>query len=91
MESVVSSKGQITLPAEAREKLGLAPGTPVQFELREGGLFLRKGGRGTHPVDQVFGRLKLEKPVDTLLDEMRGPRPRRAASSTARRAATGRR
>jgi|GEM_PF-1158485 len=29
---------------------------------------------GTHPVDQVFGRLHLESPVDTLLDEMRGPR-----------------
>ena len=28
-----------------------------------------------HPVDRVFGRLHLEKPVNTLLDEMRGPRP----------------
>lgn len=28
-----------------------------------------------HPVDHVFGRLHLERPVDNLLDEMRGPRP----------------
>jgi len=91
MKSVVSSKGQITLPAEAREKLGLLPGTPVQFELREGGLFLKKGGRGAHPVDQLFGRLKLEKAVDSLLDEMRGPRPRSATASPARRATGGRR
>jgi AbrB family looped-hinge helix DNA binding protein len=75
MKSSVSSKGQITLPAEVREKLGLAAGTPVQFELREGGVFIRKGSPGVHPVDEVYGCLKLEKSVDELLDEMRGPRP----------------
>jgi hypothetical protein len=46
----------------------------VSFEPREGGVFLRKVTSGEHPVDRVFGRLRLEKPVDTLLDEMRGPR-----------------
>jgi AbrB family looped-hinge helix DNA binding protein len=75
MKSTISSKGQITVPAALREKLGLAPGTRVQFELTEGGVLLRKGSGGAHPVDQVFGRIKLEKSVDALLDEMRGPRP----------------
>ena len=75
MKSVVSPKGQITLPVEARTKLGLVPGTPVHFEVREGGLLLRKGTLGTHPVDAVFGKLKLDRPVDDLIDEMRGPRP----------------
>lgn len=75
MKSIISAKGQITVPAPVRDKLGLAPGTPVQFELREGGVLLRKGRSGTHPVDQVFGRLRLRKPVDALLDEMRGLRP----------------
>ena len=75
MKSTISSKGQITVPAMVREKLGLAPGTAVQFELTEGGVLMRKGSGGTHPVDQVFGRLKLRKPVDALIDEMRGPRP----------------
>lgn len=78
MISTVSTKGQITLPVKIREALGLAAGTPVNFELREGGVLLRKGGRGSHPVDQVFGRLTLPRSVDTLLDEMRGPRPPRA-------------
>jgi hypothetical protein len=27
-----------------------------------------------HPVDELFGCLDLGKPVDELLDEMRGPR-----------------
>ena len=84
MKSTISSKGQITLPAIVREKLGLAPGTAVQFELTEGGVLLRKGRSGTHPVDQVFGRIELGKAVDVLIDEMRGPRP--ARRRTARRA-----
>jgi AbrB family looped-hinge helix DNA binding protein len=88
MKSTISSKGQITVPAELREKLGLAPGTVVQFELREGGVLLRKGGSGPHPVDRLFGRLKLAKPVDVLLDAMRGPRPAARARS-ARRSPAG--
>ena len=87
MKSVISTKGQVTLPAEVRAKLGLTVGTAVQFELREGGVLLRKGGAALHPVDRVFGRLKLDQPVDALLDEMRGSRP---ARKTARRRASGR-
>lgn len=88
MKSSVSSKGQITLPAEIREKLGLAAGTVVQFELREGGVLLRKGAPGLHPVDRLFGQLKLRRSVDALLDAMRGPRP--AASAGSSRRASGR-
>ncbi len=37
----LSSKGQLTLPAEVREALGLRQGDTVAFELREGGALLR--------------------------------------------------
>ena len=57
MKSVVSSRGQITLPAAVRGALGLTPGTPVAFELVSGGVLLRKGGGGPHPVDRVYGSL----------------------------------
>jgi AbrB family looped-hinge helix DNA binding protein len=77
MKSTISSKGQITVPVEVRERLGLVPGTPVEFELREEGVLLRKGISGSHPVDRVWATLRLERPVDDLLDEMRGPRPRK--------------
>lgn len=77
MKSKLSSKGQVTVPAEVRNKLGLSPGTVVVFELHEKGALLRKGGAGRHPVDRVFGTLTLGKPTDALMDEMRGPRPRR--------------
>ena len=75
MKSTISSKGQLTIPIELRETLGLTTGTAVQFELREGALLLRKGTLEDHPVDRLFGRLSLGKPVDELLDQMRGPRP----------------
>jgi len=85
VKSTISSKGQVTIPAAVREKLGLVPGTPVQFELTEGAAVIRKGRAGVHPVDQVFGRLRLPRPVDALLDETRGPRPARQAPSRPRR------
>ncbi len=83
MKSTVSSKGQITLPAEIRARLGLGAGTPVRFELTADSVILRKGSSGAHPVDGLYGRLALPKPVDALVDEMRGPRP--AVSRSRRR------
>lgn len=76
MKSTVSSKGQVTLPVAARRALGLSAGTSVEFEIRDGELVLRKGGASRHPVDGLFGVLSNEAPVDDLLDEMRGPRPK---------------
>ena len=46
MKSRISSKGQVTVPVEIREQLGLVPGTDVQFLVREGEAVLRKGGGG---------------------------------------------
>jgi antitoxin PrlF len=77
MKSRISSKGQVTVPAEVRRKLGLQQGTVVLFELRENGALMRKGTSGRHPVDRLFGMLRLRKSTDVLLDEVRGPRPRR--------------
>jgi AbrB family looped-hinge helix DNA binding protein len=77
MKSTVSSKGQITLPVEVRTQLGLVAGTPVSFELMADGVLVRKGGGEVHPVDQVYGAIRLGAPVDRLVDDMRGPRPRR--------------
>jgi antitoxin PrlF len=67
MRSCLSSKGQITVPIAVREKLGLHPGTVVHFEVVAGGALLKKGERDKHPVDEV----------DSLVDEMRGPPPRK--------------
>jgi AbrB family looped-hinge helix DNA binding protein len=76
VKSRISSKGQITVPVAVRDQLGLDAGTEIEFVLRDGEAVLRKGGGPNHPVDRVYGRLRLEKPVDALLDAMRGPRPK---------------
>lgn len=38
---VVSNRGQITLPAEVRERLGIRPGSVVILEEQEGGVMVR--------------------------------------------------
>lgn len=86
MKSRISSKGQITVPVDVRRALGLVGGMPVEFVVREGEAILRKGRTGAHPVDAVYGKLELRAPVDRLMDEMRGPRPKRRASSPRARA-----
>jgi AbrB family looped-hinge helix DNA binding protein len=75
--SIISARGRITVPAAVRQRLGLSAGTPVTFELRREGVLLCKGSRGRHPVDEVYGILRLPKSVDAALDEMRGPKPGR--------------
>ena len=76
MRSRISSKGQITIPAELREALGLRAGTLVVFERRPEGALLRKGTTGEHPVDRLYGLLKLPTSVDALLDAMQNPHPK---------------
>ena len=75
MKSRISAKGQVTVPIAVRDRLGLLPGTAVEFIVREREAVMRKG-RAEEPVDRVYGRLELERRVDELVDEMRGPRPR---------------
>jgi antitoxin PrlF len=37
MATNVTSKGQVTIPKKVRERLGIAPGSAVAFELTEAG------------------------------------------------------
>lgn len=75
MKSVVSEKGQVTIPKEIRENLGLTPGQVIDFEAREGRLVGKKM-TVKDPLEDVVGILKGKVPdVDDYLDEIRGPRP----------------
>lgn len=40
--ATVTSKGQITLPKEVRDSLGLRPGVQVDFDIEDGRVILRK-------------------------------------------------
>lgn len=48
MTSTISSKGQVTVPVELRDKLGLTPGTRLAFEAGpRGTLVVRKAAKGS--------------------------------------------
>lgn len=42
MKTVVSRKGQITIPKAIRDRLGIVPGTVLEVEAAEGKLIARK-------------------------------------------------
>ncbi len=71
MKSIVSSKGQIVIPASIREKIGLKPGDIVEFELINGKLVIKKT---ENPLREIFGISKglFEKSSVELIQEVRG-------------------
>ena len=76
MNSSISSKGQVTVPKPVRDRLGLRPGTVVEFEFTDEGVIMRKGHKGERPVDRVRGVLRNAGRTDDVVDAMRGPRPK---------------
>ena len=73
MTTIVSEKGQITIPKAARDKLGLFPGTRLVIEVEAGKLIGRKSMPGD-PIAKWRGRGRLPhgKSVDAYLREIRG-------------------
>jgi AbrB family looped-hinge helix DNA binding protein len=69
----VTSKGQVTIPKEIREKLGVHPGEDVGFEERDNLLVISKVVTRS-PFDKWVGKLKhLEgQRSDNLVREARG-------------------
>jgi antitoxin PrlF len=57
-EAVLSSKGQITLPQEVRQRLGLKQGDRVEFVLEEGVTVLRPARKVTNPFEAYAGALR---------------------------------
>jgi AbrB family looped-hinge helix DNA binding protein len=56
----ITSKGQVTIPQEIRERLGLLPDTEVEFEVVGNGVKIRKAkatrARGRAIVARMRGR-----------------------------------
>jgi len=69
VETTLSSKGQIVLPAEARRRLRLAKGERLHVEIRDGGLFLqpmreiRRYRSGLHPTSGLPVMVALASPA----------------------------
>jgi antitoxin PrlF len=53
MQTMMTTKGQVTIPKRIRERLGLKPGAPVEFEANAvGDVVIRKPGAKKHIRDR---------------------------------------
>ena len=71
MKAVVSEKGQVTIPKTVRTKLGIRPGTVIEFEADRGRLVGRKADT-RDAIDDLFGSLTMAEPVDEYIERVRG-------------------
>jgi AbrB family looped-hinge helix DNA binding protein len=76
----ITSKGQVTIPQDVRERAGLMPGTDVAFEIEAGVVRLIKtapgGGRQTRGqklVEGLQGHGDFKMSTDEIVALMRGP------------------
>lgn len=79
MKTTVSEKGQITIPKRLRDRLGLRPGTILDFEETEGRLVGRRLGP-VDDLDTLVGILpRIPGGTDAFIREIRGPGPGESA------------
>jgi AbrB family looped-hinge helix DNA binding protein len=69
----VTSKGQVTIPIEVREKLGILPHTEVEFEVQGNSARLvkvpakRARGRGADVVARLRGKATVKMTTDEIM------------------------
>ena len=67
----VTEKGQVTIPKELRDALGIGAGTEVEFERREDTLVVRKADtpatRGRHLAQRLRGRGDVAMTTDEIM------------------------
>lgn len=70
MKAIVAERGQVTIPKALRDKLGIRPGTELEFAAKDGTLIARKAE--TDPVSRVFGCLGRGIDTDKFIRSVRG-------------------
>ena len=72
MKTVVSQKGQVTIPKPLRDRLGLRAGDALDFQEEHGRLVAAKACP-VDAVESVYGILKLRRGTNAAIRELRGP------------------
>lgn len=72
--SRVTSKGQVTIPKEIREELGLQPGDELRFEATDEGFVLRKEVHENR-FEKWRGVATTDASVAERMQDLRGDRP----------------
>ncbi len=67
----ITSKGQVTIPIEIREKMGLLPDTEVQFEMKGDAVRIKRAQRSSsrRPRD-LINRMRRKATVEMTTDEI---------------------
>jgi antitoxin PrlF len=70
----VTSKGQVTIPRDVRKRLGITPGSEVDFELDKRGarLVRARTSNGKEVVEHMVGRGTVEMTTDEIMALTRG-------------------
>ena len=74
----ITSKGQVTIPIEIRERLGLLPNSEVEFEVEGSTVRIRKargrrsGSRGRSIVQQMSGKATSGMSTEEIMAVTRG-------------------
>ena len=74
----ITIKGQVTIPLEIREKLGLLPNTEVEFEIDRDAVRMKKASnpqrphRGRALIDHMRGRGTRRITTDEIMKLTRG-------------------
>lgn len=55
----ITSKGQVTIPIDIREKLGLLPNTRVEFDVRGTEVIIRKAAKPSVRGQEIVRRLQV--------------------------------
>jgi antitoxin PrlF len=71
MKARVAEEGRVTIPKGLRERLGINPGTILEFSEDHGRLVAVKTG-GIDPVSAVYGCLGMRLNTDAVVAELRG-------------------
>lgn len=71
MKAKVAERGQVTIPKPLRNRLGIRPGTMLDFSEEQGRLVAIKA-EPSDPVDQVYGRLGRGRRTEEIMKELRG-------------------
>ncbi|MBE9050299.1 AbrB/MazE/SpoVT family DNA-binding domain-containing protein [Nostocales cyanobacterium LEGE 11386] len=66
----ITSKGQVTIPVEIREKLGLLPNTEIEFEVIGDAVYLRKAKGHFTSAQNLVERMRGKATVKMTTDEI---------------------
>jgi len=72
MKAKVAERGQVTIPKALRLRLGIRPGTVLEFSEEKGRLVATKI-ESANPVDESYGKLGRGRNTKEIMETLRGP------------------